>query len=66
MVNKWSTSEIAIKIVVSEDFCLNQVSEEGSIISSLSGVLVQKQSFAKGDGSDPLFQCFIVVVVGGC
>ena len=34
--------------------------------SSLSGVLVQKQAFQKGDGSHPLFQFFDLVVVGGC
>ena len=60
-VNKWSTSEITIKIVVSED-----ISERGSKFSSLSGVLVPKQAFQKGDGSHPLFQLFVEVVVGGC
>ena len=41
-------------------------SERGSEFSSLSGVLVQKQAFQKGDGSHPLFQFFVAVVVGGC
>ena len=35
-------------------------------MSSISGVLVQKQAFQKRDDSHPLFQCFVLVVVGGC
>ena len=43
-----------------------KTSERGSEFSSLSGVLVQKQAFQKGDGSHPLFQFLVVVFVGGC
>ena len=42
---------------------MNLVFREGCKISSLSGVLVQKQAFQKGDGSHPLFD---VLSFGGC
>ena len=54
-----------IKVVVSEIF-VNQVLRGGggTEFSSLSGVLVQKQAFQKGDGSLPIFQYFVLVVFG--
>ena len=48
-VNKWSTSEIAINLWFQRIF-VNQVFRGGLKFSSLSGVLVQKQAFRKGDG----------------
>ena len=47
-------------------FLLTKFSERGAKFLPLAGVLVQKQAFQKGDGSHPLFQFFVVVVVGGC
>ena len=67
-VDNWSTSDTTIKIVISDDVCpilSPKFSERGSNVLSLSGVLVQKQAFQKGDGSH-LFSFFVVVVVGGC
>ena len=42
---------------------LTKFSERGAKFSSLSGVLVQKHAFQKGDGSHPLFSIFCY---GGC
>ena len=47
-VNKWPTSEITIKIVVSENFCPQTFSERGSKFSSCSGVSVPKQALQMG------------------
>ena len=47
-------------------FLLSKFSERGAKFWSLSVVLTQKQGFQDGDGSHPLFQFFVVVVVGGC
>ena len=64
-VNSWSPSCIPIKTVVSKDFWYPSF-QRGAKCSSLSGVLVPKQALKKGDGSHPLFQFFVLVVVGGC
>ena len=46
---------------------LNFVIPRASKFSLLSGFLVQKQVFEKGDGSHPLFNLFFCYgVVGGC
>ena len=67
-VNKRSTSETTIKIMVSEDFCKSSF-QRGFKVFVVSGVLVEKKQVflqQKGMVTIPFFNFWVVAFVGGC
>ena len=64
-VNKLSTSFSQSKQWFQGIFA-QQVFRKGFKVFVAFWSFCQKQDFQKGDGSHPLFQIFVVVLVGGC